>query len=88
MAFLPCAIVYGALFYAMLSGSALRGGVVMAGFRLGAPPSVTDAALGVLGFRRLARAPNARVAVGLGTIALAVASIAVPTLALDGFCLP
>jgi len=85
--FLPCAIVYGALFYAMLSGSALRGGVVMAGFGLGTLPSVTAAALGVSGFRRLARTPNARVAVGLGIIALAVASIAVPALALGGFCL-
>jgi hypothetical protein len=85
--FLPCGMVYGALFYAMLSGSALRGGAVMAGFGLGTLPSVTAAALGVSSFRRLARASNARVAVGLGIIALAAASVAVPAMALGGFCL-
>ncbi len=85
--FLPCGMVYGALFYAMLSGSALHGGAVMAGFGLGTLPSVTAAALGVSSFRRLARTPNARVAVGLGIMALAAASIAVPAMASGGFCL-
>ena len=36
--FLPCAMVYAALFYAMLSGSGLGGAVVMAGFGLGTLP--------------------------------------------------
>ncbi len=85
--FLPCGMVYGALFYAMLSGSALRGGAVMAGFGLGTLPSVTAAALGVSSFRRLARTPNARIAVGLGIIALAAASIALPALGSGLFCL-
>jgi uncharacterized protein len=84
--FLPCGMVYGALFYAMLSGSALHGGAVMAGFGLGTLPSVTGAALGVASFRRLARTPNARVAVGLGIMALAAASVAVPALAPGAFC--
>ena len=85
--FLPCGMVYGALFYAMLSGSALRGGAVMAGFGLGTLPSVTAAALGVSSFRRLARTPNARVVVGLGIMALAAASVAVQAMASGGFCL-
>lgn len=84
--FLPCGMVYGALFYAMLSGSALHGGSVMLGFGLGTLPSVTAAALGVSSFRRLARTPNARIAVGLGIIALAAASVAVPALASGVFC--
>jgi len=80
------ASVYGALFYAMLSGSALHGAAVMTGFGLGTLPSVTAAALGVSSFRRLARTPNARVAVGLGIIALAAVSVAVPALASGAFC--
>jgi hypothetical protein len=70
----------------MLSGSALRGGSVMLGFGLGALPPVTAAALGVSSFRRLARSPNARIAVGLGIIALAAASVAAPALASGVFC--
>ena len=86
--FLPCGMVYGALFYAMLSGSPLRGAAVMAGFGLGTLPSVTAAALGVSTFRRLARSPHARLAVGLGIMALAAASVAVPALATSAaFCL-
>ncbi len=85
--FLPCGMVYGALFYAMLSGSAVRGGAVMAGFGLGTLPSVTAVALGVSGFRRFARAGTARVWVGLAIMALAAASVAVPVLASAGFCL-
>ena len=85
--FLPCGMVYGALFYAMLSGSPLHGAAVMTGFGLGTLPSVTAAALGVSGFRQLARTPNARVAVGLGIMAIAAASVAVPAMTLGGFCL-
>jgi len=85
--FLPCGMVYGALFYAMLSGSALRAAAVMAGFGLGTLPSVTAAALGVSSFRRLARTPNARLAVGLGIMALAAASVAIPAMTVGGFCL-
>jgi uncharacterized protein len=85
--FLPCGMVYGALFYAMLSGSALHGAAVMAGFGLGTLPSVTAVALGISGFRRLAQTPGARVGVGFGIVALAAASVAVPALANGLFCL-
>jgi uncharacterized protein len=83
---LPCGMVYGALFYAMLSGSALGGGAVMAGFGLGTLPSVTAVALGISSFRRLARVRQARVWVGLAILAIAAASVAVPALASAGFC--
>ncbi len=85
--FLPCGMVYGALFYAMLSGGAVSGGAVMAGFGLGTLPSVTAVAFGVSSFRRLAKEPGARFGVGLGIMALAVASVAVPALVSAGFCL-
>lgn len=84
---MPCGMVYGALFYAMLTGDALRGAAVMVGFGLGTLPSVTAVAFGVSRFRRLAQAPKARVAVGLGLITLAAASVAVPAMAIGGFCL-
>jgi uncharacterized protein len=84
---LPCGMVYGALFYAMLSGSAVRGGAVMAGFGLGTLPSVTAVAVGISSFRRLARARTARVLVGLAIVALAAASVAFPVLASVGLCL-
>ena len=83
---LPCGMVYGALFYAMLTGDAWRGASVMAGFGLGTLPSVTAVALGLSRFRRFAQAPNARIAVGLGIMAVAAASIAVPAIAVSGFC--
>lgn len=83
---LPCGMVYGALFYAMLTGDAWRGAAVMAGFGLGTLPSVTAVALGLSRFRRFAQEPNARIAVGLGIMAVAAASIAVPAMAVGGFC--
>ncbi len=75
---LPCGMVYGALFYAGLSGGPLQGAAVMAGFGLGTLPSVTAAAFGLSRFRALARAPHARIAVGLGLMAIAAASLARP----------
>lgn len=83
---LPCGMVYGALFYAMLSGGALQGATAMAGFGLGTLPSVTSVALGMAGFRRLARRERARLAVGLGIVALAAASLAAPAAHLAAFC--
>ena len=86
--FLPCGLVYGALFYAGLSGGPLAGALVMAGFGLGTLPSVTGVAFGVARFRALARAPRARVAVGVGLMGIAAASLAAPASALAVFCAP
>jgi sulfite exporter TauE/SafE len=83
---LPCGMVYGALFYAGLSGGPLAGAAVMAGFGLGATPAVSAAALGISRFRALAHAPRARISVGLGLIAIAAASLAAPSAALAVFC--
>jgi sulfite exporter TauE/SafE len=86
--FLPCGMVYGALFYAGLSGSALAGMAVMAGFGLGTLPSVTAVAFGLSRFRSLAHAPGARVAVGLGLMGVAAASLAIPSATAAIFCAP
>jgi uncharacterized protein len=86
--FLPCGMVYGALFYAGLSGGALSGALVMAGFGLGTLPSVTAVALGLGRFRALAHKPGARAAVGLGLMGIAAASLALPAQAAGIFCLP
>jgi hypothetical protein len=84
--FLPCGMVYGALFYATLSGGALSGAEVMAGFGLGTLPSVTAVALGVTGLRRLGNVKSARVAVGLAIMAVAALSVAVPAATIATMC--
>ncbi len=86
--FLPCGLVYGALFYAGLSGGPLGGAAVMAGFGLGTLPSVSAVALGLSRFRDLAHAPRARTAVGLGLMGIAAASLAAPAAVSGIFCLP
>jgi uncharacterized protein len=86
--FLPCGLVYGALFYAGLSGGPLGGAAVMLGFGLGTLPSVSAVALGLSRFRDLARAPRARAAVGLGLMGIAAASLAAPAAVSGIFCLP
>jgi len=84
--FLPCGMVYGALFYAMLSGSALGGAEVMAGFALGTLPSVTAVALGLSGFRRLGEIKRARIAVGLAIMVIAALSVAAPVARIAALC--
>jgi hypothetical protein len=59
----------------------------MAGFGIGTLPSVTAAAFGLSRLRALARAPQARAAVGLALMAIAAASLAAPGAA-KIFCLP
>jgi sulfite exporter TauE/SafE len=84
--FLPCGMVYGALFYAMLSGSALGGAEVMAGFGLGTLPSVTAVALGLAGFRRLGDIKGARLGVGFAIMTLAALSVAAPAASIAALC--
>lgn len=83
---MPCAMVWGALFYAMAAGSSLGGAATMLGFGLGTIPAVTVAALGIGRLRDLARAPQLRVAVGLGLMSIAVLTLIVPMRALAAVC--
>jgi sulfite exporter TauE/SafE len=62
---LPCAMVYAALFTAMLAGGAISGALVMLGFGIGTASAVSLAALGLAGLRRRANSRLARLVVGL-----------------------
>ncbi len=72
--FLPCPMVYSALFYAMLSGSWLNGGVVMLGFGLGTLLPVMAAGMGLPWLRSRASSPWPQRAVGLAILVLGIAS--------------
>lgn len=62
--FMPCAMVYAALFAAMLQGSAAGGGTFMLGFGLATMPAVIGAALGITALRSAARRDGARRLIG------------------------
>lgn len=84
---MPCAMVYGALFTAMLAGSALGGASVMAAFGLGTLPGLIAASAG---FGILARAgrPKLRVAAGLAIATLGFLTVWVPHSRLSPVCAP
>lgn len=84
---LPCGMVYGALFYAMLAGSGGGGALVMAGFGLGTLPAVTATAFGVASLRQGARAPRLRVLAGTCLLILATVSALLPEAAWQALCL-
>ncbi|WP_304168905.1 sulfite exporter TauE/SafE family protein [Phenylobacterium aquaticum] len=75
---LPCGMVYSALLYAMLSGTALSGGLVMLGFGLGVTPSVVAVALGVSWLPKISQAPWTRRAIGGVMIAIGGATLVWP----------
>ena len=75
--FLPCAMVYAALFYAMLSSSWLGGAVVMSGFGLGTLPMLIAAGLGLPLLRRRATSVWLRNAVGVAIIMVGIVSAGV-----------
>lgn len=83
---LPCGMVYSALLFAMLSGSAFGGAAVMAGFGLGVMPSVTASALGVASLPALAQSRASRAAVGAALIAVGVATLFWPMGGLRALC--
>jgi sulfite exporter TauE/SafE len=82
-----CPMVYGAAFFAALTGSAVKGAIFMAGFGLGTVPAVVAAAGGITALRTMSSKPAVRLAAG-GTIALfGFASVYVPLAVIPGFCL-
>lgn len=84
--FLPCAMVYAALFYAMLSGSWLGGAVVMSGFGLGTLPVLVGAGLGLPLLRRRATSAWLRNAVGLAIIMVGIVSAGISPTAFAAWC--
>jgi sulfite exporter TauE/SafE len=84
--FLPCGMVYAALFYAMLSGSGGGSAAIMLGFGLGTVPAVVAAAFGAGALMRLAARPRARILVGLLIVALGAASAAIPWRTVAALC--
>ena len=75
---LPCGMVYSALLFAMLAGSAVNGAAVMFGFALGVTPSVTAAAFGVSRLPQLARGRPAQLCVGAALIVIGLATLVWP----------
>ncbi|MGE0022300.1 MAG: sulfite exporter TauE/SafE family protein [Hyphomicrobium sp.] len=85
---MPCAMVYGALFTAMLTGSAASGAAVMAAFGLGTLPGLIASAAG---FRLLSRAgarKRFRLAAGLAIGAAGFLSVWVPHRDAGVICAP
>lgn len=68
--FMPCAMAYSALFYAAISGSALRGFLTMAGFGMATLLAMLLPAFGVTLFSR--NATSARMKLMLGVVLAAV----------------
>lgn len=83
--FVPCAMVYAALFYAMLSGSWLNGAIVMLGFGLGTLPPMIGVGMGLPWLRSRTRSPWLQRGLGLAIVLLGVAS-AIPTATIAAWC--
>lgn len=85
---MPCAMVYGALFTAMLSGSALGGGAVMAAFGMGTLPGLVAATAGYGALRAASTRQRLRVAAGLSIAAAGFLTVWVPYANLEALCGP
>jgi sulfite exporter TauE/SafE len=85
--FMPCAMVYGALLTAALTGSAAGGATFMLAFGLGTVPAVLAAGFGITSLTRLARGARTRIAVGLAIAALGPLTIVAPLGDIVAMCL-
>lgn len=83
---MPCAMVYGALLTATLTGSAIGGGSVMLGFAFGTVPAVAATSLGLRSLASLDAAKGIRAAIGLAIAAVGMASVYVPPATLAALC--
>jgi sulfite exporter TauE/SafE len=83
---MPCAMVYGALFTAMLTGSAAGGAAVMLGFGAGTLPGLIVTTLGVRTLLRAELRQGMRSAVGIAISLAALATLWVPHAALEALC--
>jgi sulfite exporter TauE/SafE len=85
---MPCAMVYAALFTAMLTGSGWGGATTMAAFGIGTLPGLLAAAFGFRHLAGVARSRPRRIAAGLTVALFGVVTILIahPHIAL--LCLP
>ncbi len=83
---MPCAMVYGALFYAMLAGSALGGMGVMIGFGLGTIPALAAGAFGLGKLAQLARTPRLQTILGVALLVIAAVTLIAPAGAIQALC--
>jgi len=83
----PCPMVYGALFTSALTGSAVGGATLMAGFGIGTLPAVVASALGLASLPRLGARPWARAGIGLAIAALGFSTVYFKLPAMAPFCL-
>jgi sulfite exporter TauE/SafE len=86
--FMPCAMVYGALFTAMLAGSASAGAAVMAAFGLGTLPGLIAAAAGFRALAHAGKRQHLRVAAGLAIGVLGFLTVWMPNGRSDAICDP
>ena len=86
--FMPCAMVYGALFTAMLSGSALGGSSVMLAFGIGTLPGLIGVTAGFGALRALGSRQSLRRVVGLAICILGFLTVWAPHGNLAAICAP
>lgn len=84
---MPCAMVYGALFMSLLTGTATQGGLVMAAFGAGTLPGLLAASLGVRALAAAGQRQALRTSAGLAIAGLAILSVWLPHPANDILCL-
>lgn len=85
---MPCAMVYGALFTAMLSGSALGGGTVMLAFGAGTLPGLIAATAGFGALTAFGARPHMRRLAGLAIGVLGFMTVWVSHSKTDVICTP
>lgn len=82
-----CPMLYGAVFFSSLTGSALGGFLFMTGFGLGTIPAVLAAASGLTFLRTINANPEVRMVAGIALALAGFATIYLPWPAIKGFCL-
>ena len=84
--FLPCAMVYATLFYAMLSGSWLGGALVMLGFGIGTLPALFAAGMGLATLKHRASSARLQGLVGVAILLLGIANVTLTGASIPEWC--
>jgi sulfite exporter TauE/SafE len=84
--FLPCAMVYATLFYAMLSGSWLGGAIVMLGFGIGTLPALVAAGMGLATLKHRATSARLQGIVGVVILLLGIANVTLSGASFPEWC--